>query len=241
VNYFDVAPTYGDAEGKLGPALAPYRSRVFLACKTTERRREGAAAELERSLARLRTDYVDLYQLHGLTDMAGDVEPAFARGGAMEVLIEAKRSGRARHLGFSAHSEEAALAALQRYAFDSVLFPVNFTCHHGGFGPRVLAAAHAGKVSVLALKPMARQRWPQGDPARTQHGKCWYQPITDRAEAHLALRFTLGQDVVAALPPGDASLFRLALSLAADCPPLTAREDEQLRELAARLTPIFPA
>ena len=62
VNYFDVAPTYGDAEVKYGPALEPYRKDIFLACKTTQRGREGAAAELKDSLSRLRTDYLDLYQ-----------------------------------------------------------------------------------------------------------------------------------------------------------------------------------
>ena len=70
VNYFDVAPAYGDAEEKLGPALEPYRKHVFLACKTKRRDWAGAEEELKRSLARLRTDYVDLYQLHHLTDVA---------------------------------------------------------------------------------------------------------------------------------------------------------------------------
>lgn len=64
VNYFDLAPTYGDAELKLGPALEPYRKNAFLACKTTERQREGASEELKESFKRLRTDYFDLYQLH---------------------------------------------------------------------------------------------------------------------------------------------------------------------------------
>ena len=69
VNYFDVAPTYGNSEERLGPALEPYRRDVFLACKTTQRKRAEAAAELDRSLSRLRTDYFDLYQLHGVTKL----------------------------------------------------------------------------------------------------------------------------------------------------------------------------
>ena len=64
LNYFDVAPTYGDSELRLGPALEPYRKNVFLACKTTQRQREPAQAEFEQSLRRLRTDYIDVYQLH---------------------------------------------------------------------------------------------------------------------------------------------------------------------------------
>ena len=78
VNYFDVAPAYGDAEVKLGPALATYRKKVFLACKTKLRDRAGAKAEFERSLERLRTDHFDLYQLHDRHDVAKDVDPAFA-------------------------------------------------------------------------------------------------------------------------------------------------------------------
>lgn len=82
VNYFDVSPTYGDAELKLGPALEPYRKKVFLACKTGQRRREGASEELNESLKRLRTDYFDLYQLHSITDVKNDVDAVFAKGDA---------------------------------------------------------------------------------------------------------------------------------------------------------------
>ena len=67
VNYFDVAPSYGNAEERLGPALAPYRKDVFLACKTQKRDRAGATAELEASLRRMQTDHFDLYQLHAVT------------------------------------------------------------------------------------------------------------------------------------------------------------------------------
>jgi len=83
VNYFDVAPSYGDAEEKLGPALEPYRKGVYLACKTAQRSREGARGELESSLRRLRTDYFDVYQLHALTTIE-DVEQCFGPDGAME-------------------------------------------------------------------------------------------------------------------------------------------------------------
>ncbi len=93
VNYFDVAPSYGDAEIKLGPALEPYRKNVFLACKTEHRTKEATAAELQESLKRLRTDYLDLYQLHAISDVRKDVDAVFAKGGAMEVFLEAKKAG----------------------------------------------------------------------------------------------------------------------------------------------------
>src|SRR3954447_4482618 len=86
INYFDVAPTYGNAEERLGPALEPFRKNVFLACKSTCRDAASAKKELDASLQKMRTDYFDLYQLHGLVDMAKDVDPAFARGGVMDAL-----------------------------------------------------------------------------------------------------------------------------------------------------------
>jgi aryl-alcohol dehydrogenase-like predicted oxidoreductase len=175
VNYFDVAPSYGNAEEKLGPALEPYRKDCFLACKTGERGREGAELEFRRSLENLRTDYFDLYQLHGITDVEKDVDAAFSRGGVMEFIEEEKAAGRIRHVGFSAHSDEAALTALDRYDFDSVLFPLNFaTFYKGDFGRRILEKAVEKGAARLALKGMARQHWPEGDPDREKYGKCWY-------------------------------------------------------------------
>ncbi len=240
VNYFDVAPSYGDAEIKLGPALEPYRKDVFLACKTTQRTKEAAAAELAESLRRLRTDHLDLYQLHAITDVQKDVDIAFSPGGAMEVFLEAKKQGQVRYLGFSAHSEEAALAAMERYDFDSILFPINFaTFYQGDFGPRVIEAAKSKGVARLALKSMAKQKWPQDDPQRQQYPKCWYQPLTDPKEAKLGLYFTLSQPVTAAIPPGEESLFRLALDLAMSFRPISQKEKETLRQMAQSLNPVF--
>jgi len=240
VNYFDVAPTYGDAELKLGPALEPYRKKVFLVCKTTERRREGATEEIKESLKRLRTDYLDLYQLHAITDVKKDVDTVFAKGGAMEVFIEAKKQGQVRYLGFSAHSEEAALAAMERYDFDSILFPINFaTFYKGSFGPKVIAAAESKGVARLALKALAGQRWPQDDPLRKEYPKCWYQPLTEREEARLGLYFTLSQPITAAIPPGEESLFRMALDLAMDFKPISPQDLEKVKQMAESLNPIF--
>ena len=242
VNYFDVAPTYGDAELKLGPALEPYRKKVFLACKTTQRKREGATAELKESIKRLRTDYFDLYQLHAITDVKKDVDTVFAKGGAMEVFIEAKKQEQIRYLGFSAHSEQAALAAMERFDFDSILFPINFaTFYKGNFGPRVIAAAKSKGLARLALKSLARQRWPQGDPSRKEYPKCWYQPLTEREEARLGLYFTLSQPVTAAIPPGDKSLFRMAVDLAMNFKPISKDDLEKVKQMAKSLNPIFQA
>ena len=240
VNYYDVAPSYGDAEVKLGPALEPYRKDVFLACKTGVRDYAGAKVEFERSLKRLRTDYFDLYQLHAITDVKKDVDAAFADDGVMKLLMEAKKQGRIRYLGFSAHSREAALKAMELYDFDSILFPVNFAGYlKGEFGEEVVKKAVDKKMAVLALKMLARQRAPEDDPVRKKYSKCWYQPITDPDEAKLAMSFTLSQPVTAALPPGDERLFTLALDLVSDLKSITEKQLEELKLLAPKLEPIF--
>lgn len=243
VNYVDVAPSYGggEAEQKLGPALKGRRDGVFLACKTTRRDRDGAAQELRASLARLGTDHVDLYQMHALQDVQKDVEAALGPGGAIEAFRAARAQGLTRFLGFSAHAAEAALKAIGSGAFDTVLYPINFVCHYQGrFEQEVLQAARDHGLGVLALKAMARTQWPAGSkPADRAYPKCWYEPISDPAEAALALRWTLGQGVTAAIPPGDARLFRLALNVAAKDRLPSAAEEEALQRLAAALVPVF--
>ena len=239
VNYFDVAPSYGDgeAEEKLGPALASHRGGVFLACKTTERTADGAEKELVRSLKRLKTDHVDLYQFHAVTRLE-EVEQILAAGGAMETFLRARADGRIKYIGFSAHSEAAALAMLDRFPFDSILFPFNLVCFaQGNFGPAVMEKAKKNGVARLALKMLARGPWPEG--TARNYAKAWYQPIDDPDEARKAVRFTLSEDVTAAIPPGDIRLFRLALDLAAEFEPLTAEDRERILANTVNMTPLF--
>ena len=239
VNYFDVAPSYGNAQERLGPALELYRKDVFLACKTGRRDAVGAREELEQSLRLLRTEYFDLYQLHALTS-EDDVAQAFGPGGAMETFVQARAEGKVHHLGFSAHSVEAALSAMRQFDFDSILFPFNFVTYEaGGFGPQVMEAAQARGVARLALKGMARGPWRDGDLHRSEYPKAWYEPLANRADATLALRYTLGLPVTAALPPGDIRLFRLALEIAENYAPLDAEELARVQAWAADERPLF--
>jgi predicted aldo/keto reductase-like oxidoreductase len=237
VNYFDVAPSYGNAEERLGPALAPYRKNVFLACKTQKRDRAGASAELDSSLRHMQTDHFDLYQLHAVTTPE-DVERIFAKDGAIEAFEAARKAGKVRFLGFSAHSVNAALALMERFAFDTILFPVNFaTWHAGNFGPQVLEAAQRRRMGILALKSMAWRPWPAG--AVKTHTKCWYEPLAEAAAARDGLRFTLSHPVTAAIPPGDENLFSMALDFAADFRPLGADEAERIKQKGLATPPLF--
>lgn len=237
INYFDVAPSYGDAEIKLGPALEPYRKDVFLACKTGMRTKDGARKELEQSLERLRTDHFDLYQLHAVTKME-DVDTIFGKDGAMETFLEAREEGKVRYLGFSAHSVEAAMALMDGFDFDTILFPINYTTWYAGnFGPQVLDRAKEKGMGILALKAMAKQPW--AEDVEKKVPKCWYEPLTDPEEAKLGLRFTLSHPVTAALPPGNEDLFSMALGLATGFKPLSKVEVGEIKEKGMAGSPIF--
>ncbi len=245
VNYFDVAPSYfdGEAEIKLGAALEPYRKAVFLAEKTTRRDAAGAQAELEQSLRRLKTDHFDLYQFHAVSSME-DAEKILAPAGAAETFLRAKKEGKVRFLGFSAHHPGAAIRLMDALQLDSVLFPVNFAAWEvGAFGPQILEKAKSKGMARLALKALALGQWPKDMKREVRpYPKCWYQPVDDRELAALALRFTLTQDVTAAIPPGDERIYQLALDLAAaPLPPLSAKEKETLLAKAKQVEPVFRA
>ncbi len=237
INYFDVAPSYGNAEEMLGPALKPYRKDVFLACKTGERKKEGARRELEQSLKYLETDHFDLYQFHAVTSLE-DVETIFGPGGAMETFLEAREEGKIRYIGFSAHSVEAALALMNGFEFDTILFPFNFaTWYAGNFGPQVMARAKEKEMGILALKAMAWRPWEEGEVRSNE--KTWYKPLPNREEAKKGLRFTLSHPVTAAIPPGHEDLFSLALDLAEDFRPMNEKEILAIKEKAMDTKPIF--
>ena len=238
VNYFDVAPSYGDAELKLGPALEPYRKNVFLACKTTQRTKDGARKEMEQSLKNMRTDHFDLYQHHAVTSLEY-VDTLLGPAGAMETFLEAKKEGKIRFIGFSAHSEEAAMALMERFDFDTLLFPFSYAIWHAGnFGPRVMAKAKEKNMGILALKAMAKGPWPEGAD-RSGYPKCWYEPLTTPEDITMGLRFTLSHPVTAAIPPGDENLFRQALALSDKLKPLDQSEVMKIKEKALKGVPLF--
>ena len=239
INYFDVAPSYGNAQDRLGSALAPYRNKSFLACKTDGRLKDDSRADLEQSLKLLKTDHIDLYQFHALTKMT-DLDKVLGPGGAIETMEAAKKEGKIRFIGFSVHSVETALAAIDRYNFDTVLFPVNWVLFsQANFGPQILKRAQEKKMGILALKGMARTVWPADQRHNHPEPKCWYQPARFPDEASLGLRWTLGHPIPAAIPPGDERYFRLAMNVAQNYKPLEAAEEEALLSGGRGLEPIF--
>ncbi len=239
INYFDVAPSYGNAQERLGPALAPYRKNCFLACKTEGRMKDDSRAQLETSLKLLKTDHVDLYQFHALTKMA-ELDKVLGPGGAMETMEAAKKEGKIRYIGFSVHSVETALAAMDRYNFDTVLFPLNWVLvSQANFGMQILKKAQEKQMGIMCLKSMAKTVWPADQKKDHPEPKCWYQPAAFPNEASLGLRWTLGHPITAAIPPGDEKYFRLAMDVAQNYKPLEPHEEQALLSGGAGVEPIF--
>ncbi len=237
VNYFDVAPSYGDSEERLGPALEPYRESVFLACKTGQRDAEGAQKELRQSLSNLRTDHFDLYQFHSVSKIE-DVEKIFSPGGAMETVLKARSEGIIRYVGFSSHQEKAAVLMMDRFEFDSVLFPINWAAWlKDGLGAGVIEEARKKGAAILALKSLAKRKWRENEDRKWS--KTWYSPVDTPEEASLAIRFTLSKPVTAAVSPGHAELLWWACDAADSFKPLTEEEERLLVEKSRDIDPIF--
>jgi aryl-alcohol dehydrogenase-like predicted oxidoreductase len=239
INYFDVAPSYGNAQERLGLALKPYRDKSFLACKTDGRLKEDSHTDLENSLRLLQTDHLDLYQFHALTKMT-DLDKVLGPGGAIETFEAAKKEGKIRYIGFSVHSVETALAALDRYDFDTVLFPLNWVLvTQANFGLQILKRAQEKQMGILCLKSMAKTVWPADQRRNHPEPKCWYQPAGFPDEASLGLRWTLGHPITAALPPGDERYFRLAMDVAENYQPLEPHEEQALLSGGKGVEPFF--
>lgn len=206
VNYFDVAPSYGNAESILGNSLKSFRKDVYLACKTTQRKAADAEKEFNQSLKNLHTDWLDVYQLHSLTTPE-DVEVAFGPGGTMDFVLKMKQKGLVRKIGFSAHSEKAALEALKRYDFDSVMFPTNWLLNMGqGIGNELLTLKKEKNFGLLAIKVLVERAWKEeGERAASPWPKSWCKPFdqSDKDARLAAMRYSLNAGADALVPPGN--------------------------------------
>jgi predicted aldo/keto reductase-like oxidoreductase len=237
VNYFDVAPRYGDAELKLGPALEPFRKNVFLSCKTAERDAKGSEAQLHESLRRARTDHFDLYQMHFLFTKE-DIDRGFGPGGAIETLVKAKKEGLTRFLGFSSHSVEAALAAMDLYDFDTVMFPINYACwYKENFGPQVVERDRSKGMGVIAIKAGVHGNRPHGQ--KSEYPKEWYNALKTPEELAMGYFFTLSLPVTTAVPPGEEEFFRRALKIAVSFVPPSEAEKEKIKQAASSVDTLF--
>jgi aryl-alcohol dehydrogenase-like predicted oxidoreductase len=239
VNHVDVAPSYGEAERLLGPSIARHRDRMFLACKTRERRAPKAREELHRSLERLRTDHVDLYQCHAVSD-AFDLDRLLGPGGAMEAIVEARDAGLVRFVGITGHHCAVLKDALDRFPFDTVMFPVNPI---QAADPRpatdyrpLLAATIARGIGAIGIKAIALGPW--ATRAEQTH-TTWYRPADDPVDMARRLRFTLGHLVATTVLPSDTRLWPPLFDTVTAYEPLADDEFETMIRDARGARPLY--
>jgi len=242
VNMLDLAPTYGDCELRLAPWMKTHRGRVFLAEKTTERTREGASAELHRSLKRLGVKSFDLYQMHSLKTVE-EVNQAMGPGGAIEAFREAQETGLVKYLGITGHQDmRANLEALKRFDFDTVLLPVSL-CSAVAWHPDndfrpVLRYAAERDLGVTAIKAICRGRW-KGE---HRYGT-WYEPSDTQRDVSLGVRYALSQEAVTTYSlPCDHRLWGIVLRAGEEYAPMGLEEQEEAVAYARSqgFTPLFP-
>ena len=239
VNHVDVAPSYGDAETKLAPSVAHHRARMFLACKTRERRADAAREELHRSLERLGTDHFDLYQCHAVSD-AFDLERLLGPSGAIEAIDAARATGLTRFVGITGHHCAVLRQALERYAFDTVMFPLNPIQAADprpatDYRPLLRTAVERG-VGVIAIKATARGPWPNGvAPSYTT----WYRPFDAPERVAERLAFTLSHPVATSVLPGDVRLWPAIFTAAERFTPIADEQIETMIAGAAGSDPLY--
>jgi len=159
VNYFESARAYSGSESYYGAALKGRRDRIYLASKSHARDRAGAMVHLHETLTNMKTDHLDVWQVHDVRTYE-EVEEIFAPGGAIEAFREAKESGKARFLGVTGHHDPTVIKkCLELFAFDTVLIPVNpaepeYKC----FLEEIVQVAGAGDVGIVGMKAFLRGR-----------------------------------------------------------------------------------
>jgi aryl-alcohol dehydrogenase-like predicted oxidoreductase len=241
INHIDTAASYGEAELRLGLWMETHREEFFLATKTGERTRAEAYNEIQRSLERLRTDRIDLIQLHNLVD-EDEWRTAFSPGGALEGVVEAKDDGLVRFIGVTGHGVTVAaqhLRSLQEYPFDSVLLPYNFPMSRNeryiaDFEQLVALCVERG-AAIQTIKSITRGPWGDHDPT----ANTWYEPLTDQDAIDTAVDWVLGREGIFLNTVGDIRILPKVIDAAER---FTRRpNDEQMRALerAFGLEPLF--
>jgi len=241
INHIDVAPSYGDAEKRIAPWMATHRGQFFLGCKTHERSKEGARAEMKRSLQQIGTDHFDLYQLHSISTLQV-LDSVTRSGGALDAIRQAKKSGLTRFIGITGHGPEiptVLIEALNRFDFDSVLFPLNSILlgipEYRKKALELLKQCKEKDVGVMIIKSVAKGPW--GDKPHT-HAP-WYEPFTQEKDIQKAVSFVLSHEVTGICTVSDMSLLPLVLQACENHQPLSNENQKAMIEESRIFEPIF--
>ncbi|MBM7799126.1 aryl-alcohol dehydrogenase-like predicted oxidoreductase [Microlunatus panaciterrae] len=241
INHIDTAASYGDAEVRLGPFIEQHRNDYFLATKTGERSYQAAYDEIRQSLEKMRTDHVDLIQLHNLVDEA-EWQTAFASGGALEAAVQARDEGLVKYIGVTGHGVTVAsqhLRSLEQFDFDSVLLPYNFpmsqnTQYMDDFNA-LAEVCQSRNVAMQTIKSITKAPW--GD--KEQDASTWYEPLRDQEAIDTAVHWVLGRPGIYLNTVGDIHILPKVLDAAERFSDRPSEED--MRTLAERwdMAPLF--
>lgn len=245
VNYIDTSSIYGGperwSEQYVGRVMKTRRNEAFLATKTKERTRDGSMRMIERSLQLLNTDHVDLWQLHDV-GLPEDVDAIFAKGGAMEALIEMHDQKVVRYLGVTGHYRpEALIDTVNRYPFDTILMAMNAADSHiHSFTEALLPLVVEKQMGIIGMKVPSRGRllsswtpptveaqkhmW-EGSAIATRPGVMTMQQAMQFTLTHPVSTVIIGCDNIAQLEEN--------VQIARDFTPLTQKEMARLNEIAA--------
>lgn len=241
VNHIDIAPSYGQAEERVGPWMPRERQRFFLGCKTMERTKEGAWTELQGSLKRLQTESFELYQSHAITTMA-ELDAITMKGGALEAFVEARERGLFKYIGITGHGPQAPqiyLEALRRFDFDSILFPLNFVQmanpEYRKYAEELIAECKAKDVGTMIIKSITKAPWGE----RPHTATTWYEPFEQMDEIQRAVNFALSYDITGLCTAGDIRVLPLMLKACENFKELNESEREQMIQSAHQYEPLF--
>lgn len=219
INHIDTAHSYGKAELLIGPWMPEHRDKFFLATKTEQRTYDGAWAELETSLQLLKTDHIDLWQMHVLITEEG-WQTAMGADGALKAFLQAREQGIVRFLGVTGHElvvPRMHLRSLERFDFDTVLLPYNYVlmqdAQYAADFETLLAVCAARNVAVQTIKSLCRRPW-ASDVARNR--STWYQPLEIQEAIDKSVHWILGDERVFLNSVGDIHLLPQVLEAAAN-------------------------
>jgi aryl-alcohol dehydrogenase-like predicted oxidoreductase len=216
INHIDTAASYGESELRIGPWMARHRDQFFLATKTQLRTYREAREQIHQSLEKLRTDRIDLIQLHYLVG-AEEWQVAMGPGGALEAAVEAREQGLVRHIGVTGH--DVAIAgrhkqSLDRFDFDSLLFPYSYILmQHPEYAAGVetlFEMAKARNVAVQTIKSITRRPYGEGERSHAT----WYAPLTEQEDIDKAVWWVLGREGIFLNTVGDITLLPKVLDAA---------------------------
>ena len=242
INHIDVAPSYGQAEVRVGPWMPRERDRFYLGCKTMERTRQDAWDEMQRSLKNLRTERFDLYQLHAVTSME-ELDACTMKGGALDAAVEARQKGLTSQIGITGHGADSPrifIEALRRFDFDSILFPLNFVQmanpDYRKHAEELISLCKEKDVGTMVIKTITKGPWGEKEKTATT----WYEPFNEQDEIQKAVNFALSYDVTGLCTAGDTRVLPMVLEACKNFTSLNEPEMDEMIQSGLQYEPLFP-